>query len=195
MHFLGFHTHGISETIFNILIFIAVAYVWLTESSWGVPRRRDYILGRGIRRRSMKTLSDKLESDRWVKKPARTLVDRPDTHLDALIAAGSIDEARKYRISMEKMSREMMDEHSLRNYRIYEEVIEDRQKELDAKRQPVPAISPMTIPVPAPAIIPRIAEKTAGPAVPEEKPAPREIQFEETQTSINPGDYTELIEL
>lgn len=86
---------------------------------------------------------------------------------------------------MEKVSREMLDEHSLRNYRIYEEVIEDKQRELDAKHQPSPA----------PVKIPKIAEKTVGQAVPTEKTPLQDSQAEETQTSVNPGDYTELIDL
>jgi len=57
-------------------------------------------------------------------------IGQPDHHIEKLIRDGKLDEAREYRIEMEKIAEEMENDESLRKYAIYGARIAKRHKEL-----------------------------------------------------------------
>jgi hypothetical protein len=57
-------------------------------------------------------------------------IGQPDHHLESLIREGKLDEAREYRVEMEKIAEEMENDESLRKYAIYGARISKRHKEL-----------------------------------------------------------------
>ncbi len=57
-------------------------------------------------------------------------IGQPDHQLESLIREGKLDEAREYRVAMEKIAEEMENDESLRKYAIYGARISKRHKEL-----------------------------------------------------------------
>jgi hypothetical protein len=111
-------------------------------------------------------------------------IDKPDLVLEKLIHDGDLYHADKYVKEMLKMAKQMLDEKSLRKYKIYEIMLADAQKAA-SETDTVDPQQPSKPPEPSPTMAAWTYARK--PEVKESPPTEKK--------SIDPDDYTELISL
>jgi len=125
-------------------------------------------------------------------------IDYPDKYLERLIDSGQIDEAREYRLDMERMAEKMDDDNSRRKYAIYgarisqkrkQMKVETKKKQYYRKPDPTPAKKAMDV-------IPATPSITTGPIDPfgktKTKPPLWSKKFKQPEVKPEPVSHLEL---